>query len=57
MPKVILNESSSENSESPEDYADDVISTKRFLLETLEKQKEFVNTKFLEVFKVNNTKN
>ncbi len=53
----ILNESSDENSESPEDYADDVISTMRFLLETLEKQKEFGNTKFLEVFKANNTKN
>ncbi|KAI1008073.1 hypothetical protein K3495_g162 [Podosphaera aphanis] len=53
----ILNESSDENRESPEDYADDVISTMRFLLETLEKQKEFGNTKFLEVFKANNTKN
>ncbi|KAI0998729.1 hypothetical protein K3495_g9466 [Podosphaera aphanis] len=53
----ILNESSDENSESPEDYADDVISTMRFLLETIEKQKELGNTKFLEVFKANNTKN
>ncbi|KAI0992797.1 hypothetical protein K3495_g15387 [Podosphaera aphanis] len=53
----ILNESSDENSESPEDYADDVISTMRFLLEHLEKQKELGNTKFLEVFKANNTKN
>ncbi|KAI1005733.1 hypothetical protein K3495_g2485 [Podosphaera aphanis] len=49
-------ESDSE-SESSEDYADDVISMMRFLLETLEKQKEFGNTKFLEVFKANNTKN
>ena len=53
----ILNESSGENSESPENYADDVISMMRFLLENLEKQKEFGNTKFLEVFKANNTKN
>ncbi|KAI0995239.1 hypothetical protein K3495_g12943 [Podosphaera aphanis] len=53
----ILNESSDENSEAPEDYADDVISMMRCLLETLEKQKELGNTKFLEVFKANNTKN
>ncbi|KAI0994455.1 hypothetical protein K3495_g13726 [Podosphaera aphanis] len=52
----ILIESSEENSESPEGYADDVISTMRFLLGTLKKQKEFGNTKFLEVFKANNSK-
>ncbi|KAI0998752.1 hypothetical protein K3495_g9444 [Podosphaera aphanis] len=53
----ILIESSDESIEPREDYVDDVISTIRFLLDSLEKQKELGNTKFLEVFKANDTKN